>query len=139
MKTYFPAKRTATLWRIRIAAFGVLLLSACLMVKPIKPYFGWISAAVAALSAVALAYFPKYLKSFKLHICESAVIIECGVVIQHEKIMPQKRLLYTEQRTTPLAERLGVSSLVLRAAKCAVFIPELLDTDVYEILEALKK
>lgn len=139
MKAYFPSKRTKLLWQIRVTAVGVVLIGITCFIRPLRLYFWAVAAVVLLSTASVLAYLPFFLKNFKLSLCENALIIESGVLIRHERVMPYPRMLYTEQRKTPLAGRLGVSSLVFRATKAAIFTPEFQDTDVCEILEALRK
>ncbi len=137
MKAYFPSKRAKILWQIRIVAVGAVLLVVAHLVRYALPYLLAIKLAIIIAVSAALVYLALYLKSFRLLLCENALIIESGVLIKHERFLPYPRLLYTEQRTTPLAERLGVSSLVLHATHTAIFTPEFQKADICEILEVL--
>ncbi len=140
MKTYCPPKSTLFLWQIRIVVMLTLVLALISWIWYIPSCF-LIVAATFSVSCMAIAflYLPYYFKRYSLTVCANAIIIKSGVFIQHERIMPTPRLIYTERYRTPISRAFGVSGLVLHATRAATFTAELSDADITEILKEMSR
>lgn len=142
MKVYCPTKNTVILWQIRVVVMSTILCAAAVYVSfaiKMKLFL-----AVAIISAIftlkallVFWYIPIYFKGYELAINENALIIKSGVILRHERIMPEPRLVYTERYRTPLSRVLGLSGLLLRATRAATFSAELPDAYIDEILKEM--
>ena len=54
-------------------------------------------------------------------------------------IMPFSRLVYAQSFATPLAKKMGLAALTLKAARSSIIIPELNAADVNYFIEYLTK
>ena len=66
-------------------------------------------------------------------------MINRGVFIKTTHIMPFSRLVYAQSFATPLAKRMGLSALTLKAARSSIIIPELNAEDVDYYIDFLAK
>ena len=53
--------------------------------------------------------------------------------------MPFSRLVYAQSFATPLAKKMGLAALTLKAARSSIIIPELNSADVNYFIEYLTK
>lgn len=137
MKTYFSGKKTLFLWYFRISVFYISAFAAVAKVSFLNRYYWAIIALLAVAAALSLLYARQYLKGFSITLGEGAVTVVSGVFIKNEKIMPFPKHIYTVKYKTPIAAKMGVSALVLKAARVAVLVPELNEADAEEIIRAL--
>lgn len=138
MKTYHPPKSTLFIWQIRVVVMLTLFLALLSWVWFLTSYFLLIAAFLTAICIMlALLYLPKYFKNYSLSMTNNAIVIKSGVIVQHERVMPTPRLIYTERYRTPLARAFGVSGLILHATRAATFTAELSDADITEILKEI--
>ena len=136
--TYYLPKRTLFLWQIRFFAGDVLLLFALSwFAVPLKILLIITAVLLSVTAVISLLYLPRLHRSFSLTVNEDSLQIKFGVIIQTQRIMPKKRMVYAEQHRTPLMVSMSLSVLSLRAARGAVTTPELDKSDSSKILESL--
>ena len=134
MKENRLPKQTVLLWQIRIGLIGIILL---IGISAFGLLTDWvlIGTAVAAAILVFLLfwYLPRYFKSYEILFPKGAVVINRGVFIKTPHIMPFSRLVYAQSFATPLAKKMGLAALTLKAARSTVIIPEFdaIDIDYY--------
>lgn len=140
MKENLLPQKTVTLWQIRTGLIGlVLLILVCA--------FGFLTrwallgaAVIAAVLAVLLFwYLPRYFRSYEILFPKGAVVINRGVFIKTTHIMPFSRLVYAQSYATPIAKRMGLAALTLKAARSNIIIPELNVKDVDYFIDFLAK
>ena len=140
MKENQLPKKTVTLWQIRIGLIGLILL---ILVCAFGFLTRWVllgGVVIAVMLAVFLFwYLPRYFKSYEILFPKGAVVINRGVFIKTTHIMPFSRLVYAQSFATPLAKRMGLSALTLKAARSSIIIPELNAEDVDYYIDFLAK
>ena len=140
MKENQLPKKTVTLWQIRIGLIGLILL---ILVCAFGFLTRWVllgGAVIAVMLAVFLFwYLPRYFKSYEILFPKGAVVINRGDFIKTTHIMPFSRLVYAQSFATPLAKKMGLSALALKAARSSIIIPELNSADVNYFIEYLTK
>ena len=140
MKENLLPKRTVTLWQIRIGLIGIILLVAVCAFGLLTRWVLLGATVVAVIIAVFLFwYLPRYFKSYEILFPKGAVVINRGVFIKTTHIMPFSRLVYAQSFATPLAKRMGLSALTLKAARSSIIIPELNAEDVDYYIDFLAK
>lgn len=140
MKENLLPKRTAFLWQIRIGGAGLILVIALCAFSFLSRWLFLASAILTALLAVLLLwYLPRYFKSYEILFPKGAVVINRGVFIKTTHIMPFSRLVYAQSFATPLAKRMGLAALALKAARSSIIIPELNAADVNYFIDFLTK
>ena len=140
MTEYKLPIKTLRLWQIRIAFLDVLVLAICLYL-PISLSLGlqiYILFTVAILFVIFL-YLPEFIRDFSIKIMGDSVVINKGVFIKTTHIMPYARLIYTEIYISPIAKSFGLTAVSLKAVRSRVFIPEMINSDVREILALISK
>lgn len=140
MKENLLPQKTVTLWQIRIGLIGLVLL---ILVCAFGFLTRWVllgAAVIAAVLAVLLFwYLPRYFRSYEILFPKGAVVINRGVFIKTTHIMPFSRLVYAQSYATPLAKRMGLAALTLKAARSSIIIPELNVKDVDYFIDFLAK
>ncbi len=140
MKENQLPKKTVTLWQIRIGLIGLILL---ILVCAFGFLTRWVllgGAVIAVMLAVFLFwYLPRYFKSYEILFPKGAVVINRGVFIKTTHIMPFSRLVYAQSFATPLAKKMGLSALALKAARSSIIIPEFDAKDVDYYIDFLAK
>ena len=140
MKENLLPKKTVTLWQIRIGLIGFILLVAVCVFGLLTRWVLLGGAVFAALLAVFLFwYLPRYFKSYEILFPKGAVVINRGVFIKTTHIMPFSRLVYAQSFATPLAKRMGLAALTLKAARSSIIIPELDAKDVDYYIDFLAR
>ena len=140
MKENLLPKRTALLWQIRIGLTGLILIIALCAFSFLTRWLLLAAAALAVLLALFLFwYLPRYFKSYEILFPKGAVVINRGVFIKTTHIMPFSRLVYAQSFATPLAKRMGLAALTLKAARSRIIIPELNASDVNYFIDFLTK
>lgn len=131
-------KRTRLLWQLRCAGINLIIIALC---GYFYASYGFLLIAGAIITAIGLFmvlwYIPKFIKSYRINCTGDAVIIKRGVFIKTTHIMPYSRLIYTQTFTTPIAKRLGLEALVLKAARTGIIIPEMSVEDATGLLKLL--
>lgn len=140
MKENQLPKKTVTLWQIRIGLIGLILL---ILVCAFGFLTRWVllgGAVIAVMLAVFLFwYLPRYFKSYEILFPKGAVVINRGVFIKTTHIMPFSRLVYAQSFATPLAKKMGLSALALKATRSSIIIPEFDAKDVDYYIDFLAK
>lgn len=140
LKENLLPKRTAFLWQIRIGGAGFILI---IVLCGFSFLTGWLFLAAAVLTALLAVllfwYLPRYFKSYEILFPKGAVVINRGVFIKTTHIMPFSRLVYAQSFATPLAKRMGLAALTLKAARSRIIIPELNASDVNYFIDFLTK
>ena len=140
MKENILPRRTAFLWQIRIGGAGFILI---IVLCGFSFLTGWLFLAAAVLTALLAVllfwYLPCYFKSYEILFPKGAVVINRGVLIKTTHIMPFSRLVYAQSFATPLAKRMGLAALTLKAARSRIIIPELNASDVNYFIDFLTK
>lgn len=140
MKENLLPKRTAFLWQIRIGGAGLVLIIALCGFSFLTRWLFLAAAVLAALLAVLLFwYLPRYFKSYEILFPKGAVVINRGFFIKTTHIMPFSRLVYAQSFATPLAKKMGLAALTLKAARSRIIIPELNASDVNYFIDFLTK
>lgn len=132
--------KTLRLWQIRAALLDLIVLVICL-------YFhisiGWFLQIYCLFTPFFLIfifwYLPKYINAYSIGIKKDSVIIESGVFIKTTHIMPDSRMIYTRTFTSPIAKRFNITAISLKAARSRIFIPEMKESDVNNILSLLSR
>ncbi len=140
MTTYKPPKKTKTLWALRSLCFMVILciLSAWFMFLSVKIVLAVLATIAAVLILFNTIYMRAYIENYSVSVGQNAVIIKSGVFIKKERIMPQKRLIYTERITSPIAYLFSLSALTLRAARTMTLTIELDKEDIERIIKEVQ-
>lgn len=137
--TYKLPKRTLFLWQIRcFAAAAAVIVLLMWFALPIKILLAVAAALLGVTAALSCFYLPVFFDSFSLTVYADCLSVRQGVLLKTERIFPKKRMIYAEQRKTPLAAAFSLSSLCLRATKGILLTPELDAADAAAILEAMK-
>ena len=140
LKENLLPKRTAFLWQIRIGGAGLIFIIALCGFSFLTRWLFLAAAVLTALLAVLLFwYLPRYFKSYEILFPKGAVVINRGVFIKTTHIMPFSRLVYAQSFATPLAKRMGLAALTLKAARSRIIIPELNASDVNYFIDFLTK
>ena len=80
---------------------------------------------------------PSLFKGYRIKYINGAVVIESGVIIKMTHIMPYSKMIYAESITSPLAKAMGLSAVILKAARSRILIPELPATDTAKFIKTL--
>ena len=140
MKENLLPKRTALLWQIRIGGAGLILVIALCAFAFLTRWLLLAAAGTSVFLAVFLFwYLPRYFKSYEILFPKGAVVINRGVFIKTTHIMPFSRLVYAQSYATPLAKRMGLAALTLKAARSSIIIPELNAADVNYFIDFLTR
>lgn len=140
MKENLLPKKTVFLWQIRIGIIGFILLATICAFVFLTRWMLLAAAIVAAVLAVILFwYLPRYFKSYEIIFPKGAIVINRGVFIKTTHIMPFSRLVYAQSFATPLAKKMGLAALTLKAARSSIIIPELSAEDVDYYINLLAK
>ena len=137
---YKPPTKTLRLWQIRAILLDLIVLGICLYFHISMRWFLQIYCLFSSFFLIfILWYLPKYINAYNIIIKEDSVIIESGVFIKTTHIMPDIRMIYTQTFTSPIAKKFNITSISLKAARSRIFIPEMKENEVREILLFLSK
>lgn len=131
-------RKTLNLWKIRVTI-------AVLFIVGIFSYFfhsyDWFLPAILVIiclyEALFLWYLPNLFKGYRIKYINGAVVIESGVIIKMTHIMPYSKMIYAESITSPLAKAMGLSAVILKAARSRILIPELPAADTAKFIKTL--
>lgn len=136
MKTEWKLpKKTLRVWQLRLFLLAVILCAfLCLLFS-----LYLLSAIVLILCAViSLIFFPLLFKSYKITLNDTYISVEKGIFIITTRIFPRENLVYAESVSLPLSNALGVSAVVLKAARSFCVIPEIEKEKADQILKMTK-
>lgn len=140
MKENRLPKQTVLLWQIRIGLIGIILL---IGISAFGLLTDWVLIGTAAAAAILVLlifwYLPRYFKSYEILFPKGAVVINRGVFIKTTHIMPFSRLVYAQSFATPLAKKMGLAALTLKAARSTVIIPEFDAKDIDYYIDFLAR
>ena len=124
-------KETKYLWCIRIAFPSAALLILFAFLCKLSLWL-LIPLALTAVSAVFLIfwYVPLFIKNYNISIKNDAFVINTGVFLKTTYIMPYPRMIYVSSFSSPIARRLGICAVVMRAARGFILVPEIKIKDV---------
>lgn len=136
MKTYTLPKRTILLWRLRVTLLCSILIFLFLRL-PLNSIWNWFLCGLVFLIFIFLNfwYLPKFIKSCKITVSDGSVIIKRGVIIENCHILPFSRLIHTQTIATPLARLFSLETVLLKAARFRIFVPELSFSDAQDLIE----
>lgn len=131
-------KRTLLLWQLRVSLINFLFLAVYLYFR-----IGWLLPVYIGFTVVCILmifwYLPKFIASYRINLMGDAVVIDSGVIIKTTQIMPYSKMIYTQTFTSPLAYKMDVTAISLKAARSRIIIPEIKNTDAKELILALSK
>lgn len=131
MKENLLPRRTVFLWQIRLGVIGIVLIAVLAALCFLTRWLLLAAALLAAVFAVLIFwYVPALFKSYEILFPKGAIIIKRGVFIKTTHIMPFSRMVYAQSFASPLAKRMGLSALTLKAARSRILVPELNVSDV---------
>lgn len=138
MKTYVIPRKSLTLWRIRVVMLTIALLCLFFFLPIPRTIFIIIASVIMFLSLLAnFWYLPKFIKSCRITVFDNKIIITRGVLIENTHIMPFSRLIHSQTVQTPLAKLFGLSMLFLKAARFKLFIIDMSDSDIENLISEL--
>ncbi len=131
-------RKTLNLWKIRVTIAVLLFFG-------VFSYFfhsyDWFLPAtlivICLYEALFLWYLPSLFKGYRIKYINGAVVIESGVIIKMTHIMPYSKMIYAESITSPLAKAMGLSAVILKAARSRTLIPELPAADTAKFIKTL--
>ena len=115
-------KRTLRVWQTRIFMVAIIL-SAFLSI--LFSFYIFSAIVLLVCAAVSFVYFPLLYRSYVITVTDTYISVEKGVFIKSQKIMPRALLVYAESVSLPLSNALGLSAVILKAAKGYCVIPEI--------------
>ena len=131
-----PAE-TVRLWRIRAGAVAavieIILLRFCRLTLWMLLPAGIIAAAALVL---ILWFIPRHLESYGIIADIRAITVKRGFIFKAEHILPQPRMIYASAYSSPLARKMRLSGVILRAARGILIIPELRKKDAERLFAA---
>lgn len=138
MKTNKLPSKTLFLWQIRVAVINIFIFCLCMyFARGIDIVFTLYGAFTFICLAVIFFYLPKYIKSYTIRLSGDTVIIDSGVFIKTTHIMPYSRMIYTQTFVSPLARKLGIEAVSLKAARSRIIIPEMDKRDAKELISSI--
>lgn len=81
---------------------------------------------------------PFYFNSYKISVDENSITITKGVVIRTTNIMPYPRLVFAQSFTTPISSAMKLKSVMLKAARGWILIPEIENVNADYLLDNLR-
>lgn len=136
MKTEWKLpKKTLRVWQLRLFLLAVILCAFLCFLFSLY----LLSVIVLILCAViSLVFFPLLFKSYKITLNDTYISVEKGIFIITTRIFPRENLVYAESVSLPLSNALGVSAVVLKAARSFCVIPEIEKEKADQILKMTK-
>lgn len=140
MKTNALPEKTVLLWQIRIAIIAVIPVAVLASLSFLTLWMLLAAAVTAALFCVLIFwYIPALLHSYEILFPSGAIVIKCGVFLKTTHIMPFSRMVCANSLATPLARKMRLSALTLKAARSRIIIPELDEKDVRYFIDYLTR
>ena len=128
-----PCKEKRGTFPMKMKWYDRLLAALCALVL--------LAAAVTAVVFLVLIfwYIPALLHSYEILFPSGAIVIKCGVFLKTTHIMPFSRMVCANSLATPLARKMRLSALTLKAARSRIIIPELDQKDVRYFIDYLTR
>ena len=138
MKTYALPRKTLLLWRIRAVIITLFMLFVCAYLPLPRDITLIISTVIIfAFFTAIFWYLPKFIKSCRITVTNDSVIIKRGVIVENTHILPFTRLIHTLTVQTPIAKLMSLNTVLLKAARFRIFIPELSQNDAETLVEEI--
>ncbi len=135
MKTYALPRKTLLLWRIRAIIITIALLFVCAYLPLRSDFTAIISTIIIFIFFASFFwYLPKFIKSCRITVTNDSVIIKRGVIVENTHILPFTRLIHTLTVQTPIAKLLSLNTVLLKAARFRIFVPELSEHDAESLV-----
>lgn len=125
MKILVPPA-TKILWQIRLG-LAMLILNGIIAFFSVFTLWMLIPVGVFLTIEALLIflYIPRFFKSFEIEVKDGAILVHYGVFLNTTRIMPYARLVYVGGYSTPVARKCGLMGISVRAARGALFLPEI--------------
>ena len=115
MKTEWKLpKKTLIVWRLRLFLFTIIL---CAFLGIFFSLYVFSAVLLLLCFAFSLIFLPFLIKSYVITVTDAYISVEKGIIIKKTQIMPRKNLVYAESLSLPLSNALGLSAVILKAAK----------------------
>ena len=138
MKEYRLPKKTVVLWQLRLTVLCAVLLALVSLTLFLSKWMIILLSTLFLVFILFIAVFvPLHIKSYKIEVSRETVVINRGVIIRVNHILPFPRFIYAEQITSPIAKAMGVSALSLKVARGFILIPEMSKEDAEDIISAI--
>ena len=99
---------------------------------------GYSLAGLFALYAVLAAwYLPMLYKSFIIFADDDTVRLTYGVIFKTTQIMPYPRMIFAQSFSTPIARKMKLCAIGLKAARTQMFIPEINADDADKLINTV--
>lgn len=124
--TFILPNKTRILWQLRIAVAFFIAFLIILIVLPLNVLCVTL-ATITLLSAIFLifVYIPVFVKNYKIVVNSKNIYIFKGVIIKSTTILPQVRLIFVQNLSTPLMSVLKLEIIMFKVAKGWIFVPEI--------------
>lgn len=129
-------KKTLRVWQIRIFMIAITIsafLSILFYIYTLPAFL------LIVCSFISFIYFPLLFRSYTITVTDAYISVKKGVFIKTNKIMPRALLVYAESMSLPLSNALGLSAVVLKAAKGYCVIPEIEKQKADELILSTKE
>ena len=138
MKEYRLPKKTVVLWQLRLTVLCAVLLALVSLTLFLSKWMLILLSTLFLVFILFIAVFvPLHIKSYKIEVSRETVVINRGVIIRVNHILPFPRFIYAEKITSPIAVAMGVSALSLKVARGFILIPEMNKEDAEDIIWAI--
>mgnify|MGYP004465533285 FL=1 len=137
MKGTLP-KKTLLLYELRLLIVLFLPSAAAAAASLFAGWLVFVGIGLFALYAVLAAwYLPMLYKSFVIFADDDTVRITYGVMFKTTQIMPYPRMIFAQGFSTPIARKLKLCAVSLKAARTQIFIPEINETDAKMLINTV--
>ena len=115
-------KKTLRVWQMRFFIFTVTLCAFLCIA-----FSFYVASAVLLILCFlfSFVFLPLFFKSYQISINDSYISVEKGFIIKTTLIFPRENLVYAESVSLPLSNALGLSAVILKAARAFCIIPEI--------------
>lgn len=137
MKGTLP-KKTLLLYELRLL---IVLFLPSAAAAAASLFVGWLlilGIGLFALYAVLAAwYLPMLYKSFIIFADDDTVRLTYGVIFKTTQIMPYPRMIFAQSFSTPIARKMKLCAVGLKAARTQIFIPEINADDADKLINTV--
>jgi len=132
-------REALSLLRLLLAFAGTVVAALCGAVAVLLPPLGAVFAVAAAVAYefVWFRYLPRYVRTYRVCLEKNVLSVCRGVFIRTEHLFPRPRLIYAVLLQLPVARRMGVCCIQLRAAQGHLLLPFVRRADAVKLLNRL--
>ncbi len=124
--TFTLPKNTRILWQCRAACVLAVLCAVLVAFCRFSIWFILPTTIVFAVGSVfVFAFIPLWFKNYEVVLNDDTVCIIKGVIFKTTIIVPNLRIAFVKTFTTPIASWLKLNCIILKVARCWIFIPEI--------------